>query len=116
MPIAVGSKAPDFTLKTKAADGLKDVTLSANFGQKQTVLLFFPAAFTGVCTDELCKVTGLLDEYNLYSSNGSVSNTTYSNCYAGTPPNSVWSLLSGIVYTKGCKYPNWYRSSSWWPA
>ena len=27
------------------------------------VILFVPLAFTGVCTDELCKVTGLLDEY-----------------------------------------------------
>ena len=50
MPIAVGSKAPDFTLKTKTADGPKDVKLSDNFGKSQTVLLFFPAAFTGVCT------------------------------------------------------------------
>ena len=63
MPIAVGSKAPDFTLKTKAADGLKDVKLSDNFGQKQTVLLFFPAAFTGVCTQEMCDQTGGLSEY-----------------------------------------------------
>ncbi len=63
MPLAVGSKAPDFTLKSKAADGLKDVTLSANFGQKQTVLLFFPAAFTGVCTQEMCDQTGGLAEY-----------------------------------------------------
>jgi peroxiredoxin len=57
MPIAIGSKAPDFTLKSKAADGLKDITLSANFGQKQTVLLFFPLAFTGVCTQEMCDVS-----------------------------------------------------------
>ena len=63
MPIAVGSKAPDFTLKTKAADGLKDVKLSDNFGKKQTVLLFFPAAFTSVCTQELCDTTGGLGEY-----------------------------------------------------
>jgi glutaredoxin-dependent peroxiredoxin len=63
MPIAVGSKAPDFTLKTKAADGLKDVKLSDNFGKKQTVLLFFPAAFTGVCTQEMCDQTGGLAEY-----------------------------------------------------
>lgn len=63
MPIAVGSKAPDFTLKTKAADGLKDVKLSESFGQKQTVLLFFPAAFTGVCTTEMCDQTGGLAEY-----------------------------------------------------
>lgn len=64
MPIAVGSKAPDFTLKTKAADGLKDIKLSDNFGKKQTVLLFFPAAFTGVCTEEMCSQSGGLGEYD----------------------------------------------------
>lgn len=63
MPIAVGAKAPDFTLKTKSADGVKDVKLSDHFGQKQTVLLFFPAAFTGVCTQELCDQTSGLGEY-----------------------------------------------------
>ncbi|HWA86436.1 MAG TPA: redoxin domain-containing protein [Opitutus sp.] len=63
MPLSVGSKAPDFTLKSKAADGLKDVKLSANFGQRQTVLLFFPAAFTGVCTQEMCDQTAGLGEY-----------------------------------------------------
>ena len=63
MPLAVGSKAPDFTLKSKAADGLKDVKLSANFGQKQTVLLFFPLAFTGVCTQEMCDISGGLAAY-----------------------------------------------------
>ncbi len=63
MPLAVGSKAPDFTLKSKAADGLKDVKLSANFGQKQTVLLFFPLAFTGVCTQEMCDITSGLSAY-----------------------------------------------------
>ena len=44
MPIAVGSKAPDFTLKAKTSEGLKDIKLSDNFGKKQTVLLFFPLA------------------------------------------------------------------------
>ena len=63
MPIAVGSKAPDFTLKSKAADGLKDVKLSDNFGKKKTVLLFFPLAFTGVCTQEMCDQTSGLGEY-----------------------------------------------------
>lgn len=63
MPIAVGSKAPDFTLKSKAADGLKDVKLSDNFGKKQTVLLFFPLAYTGVCTQEMCDQTNGLAEY-----------------------------------------------------
>ena len=63
MPIAVGSKAPDFTLKRKTAAGLEDVTLSANFGSKNTVLLFFPLAFTGVCTQELCDITAGLSQY-----------------------------------------------------
>jgi peroxiredoxin len=63
MPLAVGAKAPDFTLKTKTAEGPKDVKLSDNFGRKQTVLLFFPAAFTGVCTKEMCDMTAGLGEY-----------------------------------------------------
>jgi peroxiredoxin len=63
MPIAVGSKAPDFTLKSKSTGDLKDVTLSANFGKKQTVLLFFPLAFTGVCTQEMCDISGGLSAY-----------------------------------------------------
>jgi peroxiredoxin len=63
MPIAVGSRAPDFTLKTKTADGLKDVKLSDNFGKKATVLLFFPLAYTGVCTQEMCDQSSGLGEY-----------------------------------------------------
>jgi peroxiredoxin len=63
MPLSVGTKAPDFTLKTKTADGLKDVKLSNNLGKKQTVLLFFPLAFTGVCTQEMCDITAGLGQY-----------------------------------------------------
>ena len=63
MPIKVGSKAPDFTLKSKTATGLVDVKLSDNFGKKNTVLLFFPAAFTGVCTQELCDISAGLSQY-----------------------------------------------------
>src|SRR5580698_5761130 len=57
MALAIGTKAPDFTLKSKKADGLVDVTLSVNFGKKHTLLLFFPLAFTSVCTSELCDVS-----------------------------------------------------------
>jgi peroxiredoxin len=64
MALSVGSKAPDFTLKSKTADGLVDVTLSANFGKKQTVLLFFPLAFTGVCTAEMCDISSGLSAYD----------------------------------------------------
>ena len=63
MPLAIGTKAPDFALKTKNAEGLKEIRLSENFGKKNTVLLFVPLAFTGVCTDELCSVSGGLSDY-----------------------------------------------------
>ena len=63
MAIDTGSKAPDFSLKSKNADGVVDIKLSDNVGSKNTVLLFFPLAFTGVCTDELCDVTAGLSSY-----------------------------------------------------
>ncbi len=63
MAIPVGSKAPDFTLKSKQASGLVDVKLSNNFGKKNTVLLFFPLAFTSVCTKEMCDLTAGLNAY-----------------------------------------------------
>jgi peroxiredoxin len=64
MAIPVGSKAPDFTLKSKKASGLVDVTLSTNLGKKNTLLLFFPLAFTSVCTSEMCDVTAGLSQYS----------------------------------------------------
>jgi glutaredoxin-dependent peroxiredoxin len=64
MALAVGTKAPDFSLKTKTAEGLSDIKLSDNFGKRNTVLLFFPLAFTGVCTQEMCDVTAGLKNYD----------------------------------------------------
>ena len=63
MPLAEGSKAPHFTLKSKQASGVVDVKLSANAGKKNTVVLFFPLAFTGVCTKEMCDITAGLSAY-----------------------------------------------------
>lgn len=63
MAIAKGKQAPDFTLKHKTKDGLLDVTLSNNYGSKNTVLLFFPFAFTSVCTKEMCDISNNLNVY-----------------------------------------------------
>src|SRR5713101_303198 len=71
MPLAVGTKAPDFTLSTKTADGPKRIKLSDNFGKKNTLLLFFPMAFTGTCTTEMCGVSMDLSAY------GSLNATIY---------------------------------------
>jgi len=64
MPLSVGAKAPDFSLATKTADGAKQIKLSDNFGKKNSVLLFFPMAFTGTCTQEMCSVTPELPNYD----------------------------------------------------
>jgi glutaredoxin-dependent peroxiredoxin len=64
MPLPVGSKAPDFELSTKNAEGIKLVKLSDNFGKKNTLLLFVPMAFTSVCTAELCSVSNGFASYD----------------------------------------------------
>ena len=50
MSIQVGDKAPNFKL---FGSDLKEVSLS-DFAGKKVVLHFFPLAFTGVCTTQLC--------------------------------------------------------------
>jgi glutaredoxin-dependent peroxiredoxin len=64
MPIPIGSQAPDFTLKSKTATGLVDVKLSNNFGKTNTIVLFFPLAYTSVCTTELCDVSNGLKAFD----------------------------------------------------
>lgn len=61
MAIEIGSVAPDF----KLFDSDKNpVTLSDYKGKKNVVLLFFPLAFTGVCTKELCSVRDDIGKYD----------------------------------------------------
>jgi peroxiredoxin len=69
MPLKIGTAAPDFTLKTKTDQGLLDVKLSDSYGKKNTVLLFFPLAFTGVCTQEMCDVSGGIGAYDTLNAN-----------------------------------------------
>jgi peroxiredoxin len=64
MALSIGTKAPDFSLPTKTAEGPKQIRLSDNFGSKNTLLLFFPMAFTGVCTTEMCDVSQGLKAYS----------------------------------------------------
>ena len=64
MSLPVGAKAPDFSLSTKTEDGPKQIRLSDNFGHKNTLLLFFPMAFTGTCTTEMCGVSMDLSVYS----------------------------------------------------
>ncbi len=60
MKIEVGSLAPDFSLYSSNKE---QVSLS-DYKDKNVVLLFFPLAFTGVCTKELCNVRDNIGVYN----------------------------------------------------
>ena len=59
MGVHVGAAAPDFCLKDS---DMKDVKLS-DYRGRNVVLLFFPLAFTGVCTKELCSIRDEFQEY-----------------------------------------------------
>jgi mycoredoxin-dependent peroxiredoxin len=50
---AIGANAPDFTLKDQYG---QDVSLAGFRGDKAVVVVFFPFAFSGICTGELCEI------------------------------------------------------------
>ena len=60
MKIEVGQKAPEFSL----TDTEKKLISLADYKGKNVVLLFFPLAFTGTCTAELCATRDDIESYN----------------------------------------------------
>jgi len=58
--LPVGTVAPDFTLRDQFG---QDVTLSSFRGSKAVCLVFYPFAFSGVCTGEMAGVRDRLDEF-----------------------------------------------------
>jgi len=60
MPVEVGQPAPDFTLRNQNAE---DVVLSSFRDRKNVLLVFYPFAFSGICTTELCEVRDDLPRY-----------------------------------------------------
>ncbi len=60
MALNVGAKAPDFTL----VDTDKKPRSLSEFLGKKTVLAFYPGAFTGVCTKEMCTLRDSMAELN----------------------------------------------------
>lgn len=61
MSAKIDSKAPDFTLQNTEGD---EISLSDFQNEKNVVLLFFPLAFSGVCTKELCTTRDNMKLYN----------------------------------------------------
>lgn len=60
MALEVGSQAPDFSLKNQ--DG-ETVTLSELRGEQAVLVVFYPFAFSGICTGELCSVRDDLSSF-----------------------------------------------------
>lgn len=60
MSLTIGQKAPGFVLY----DTLKNAVTLSDYQGKNVVLLFFPLAFTSVCTAELCNVRDNISLYN----------------------------------------------------
>ena len=60
MAVEVGSKAPDFTLLNQDRE---PVTLSTELGNGSVVLAFFPGAFSGTCTKEMCTLRDTMSNF-----------------------------------------------------
>ncbi|MCW2831773.1 MAG: peroxiredoxin [Aeromicrobium sp.] len=64
MSLAIGAPAPDFTLTSQHGE---NISLSSFRGDRHVVLVFFPFAFSGICTGEL---TALRDELEAFEALG----------------------------------------------
>ena len=60
MTLAIGDEAPDFTLNDQTRT---PVTLSGFRGQKHVLIVFYPLAFSGVCTGEMCSLRDSIDSF-----------------------------------------------------
>lgn len=58
MSVEVGQQAPDFTLASQHGE---PISLSSFRGEKNVVLIFFPWAFSGICTGELREISDRID-------------------------------------------------------
>ncbi|MEP6851901.1 MAG: peroxiredoxin [bacterium] len=69
MTIEVGQPAPDFTLKDQNNE---EFTLYEQRGRRAVLVVFYPFAFTGICTGELCAIR---DEKSVFAGEGVVTVT-----------------------------------------
>jgi peroxiredoxin len=111
MPLQTGQKAPGFTLPDSDK---KNVSLSDQQG-KNVVLLFFPLAFTSVCTAELCHVRDNFQQFEQL-------NATVFGISADSPPtlaifkgqqNLNFSLLSDFNKEAATAYESIYENFAW---
>jgi glutaredoxin-dependent peroxiredoxin len=66
MTVEVGNKAPDFTLVNQDRE---NVTLSQELKKGNVVLAFFPGAFSGTCTKEMCNFRDTMSSFTKVNAN-----------------------------------------------
>lgn len=108
MAIQIGQAAPEFKLFNTEK---KEISLS-DFKGKNLVILFFPLAFTGVCTAELCSIR---DNYNIYTSlNAEVVGISVDSLFSldkfKKEQNYNFDLLSDFNKTTAAAYGSLYDS------
>lgn len=107
MPATVGSKAPDFTLPDtdKKPRSLKE------FSGKNVVLAFYPGAFTGVCTKEMCTLRDSLANFSSMDAQviGISVDSPFANKGFATQNNLSFPLLSDHTRTVSMQYCGVYN-------
>ena len=88
MAVEVGQAAPDFTLY----DTDRNQRRLSEFKGKNVVLAFFPGAFTGACTNEMCTFRDQLDQFN--SLNAQVIGITVDPPFA----QAAWASQNNVNY------------------
>jgi peroxiredoxin len=92
MAITIGNTAPEFTL----FDADKKSRSLSEFRGKKVVLAFFPGAFTGVCTKELCTFRDAMSQFNNFQAQviGISVDSPFANKAFATQNNLQFPLLS----------------------
>ncbi len=92
MPAEVGQQAPDAVL----VNGERKQVKISDLRGKTTVLAFFPAAFTGVCTKEMCRFRDDLSRFNSLSAQviGISADTPFVQAEFGKQNSLTFTLLS----------------------
>lgn len=107
MPLKIGDKAPDFTLTDtdKKARSLKE------FAGKNLVLAFYPGAFTGVCTKEMCSFRDSMANLNNLNAQviGISVDSPFSNKAFAAQNNLQFPLLSDITRSVSQQYAGLYN-------
>lgn len=106
MAIKTGDKAPDFTLP----DTDKNQRSLKEFLGKVTVLAFYPGAFTGICTKEMCSLRDALANFNALNAQivGISVDSPFANKGFATQNNLSYPLLSDYTRKVSSEYCGLY--------